>query len=393
MKKLSYKEWMRDVNRGLANRKGKYYYRKKKHQRVAIDDLKNVAPEVGKQSLSSWIYRLIKKGINIHVDRKKRLTLYLPSKMNFSDRYEETVLYISAIRKLAETTETLKKTLRLASVNFDQLRKISTSSALVLTAELSKWDDAVRQRLRPNVSGWDPTIFKQFRDLGFFELFQNPPSQVFEQSVLKSPNLALVKYIKGRCGDGKKTRELKIKIIDIVGDNISKWGFLRGGLDEAITNVSHHAYPTSGNFSQEDKTWYLTGSYNNETKELKIVFYDQGIGIPKSLPASEIWERILEALAPVPILERKRDEVLLKAAVELGRSRTRQSDRGKGLQDMLEFIKKRGDGYLSILSLKGLYKFSIRNGKEEVKSVRFDNPICGTLIIWSATLDSKTAER
>lgn len=74
--------------------------------------------------------------------------------------------------------------------------------------------------------------------------------------------------------------------------------------------------------------------------------------------------------------------------MELDRTSTKKSDRGKGLQDMLEFIRQRGDGYLSILSLRGLYKLSVSNGKEVVKSEHFDNPIYGTLIIWCVTLQN-----
>jgi hypothetical protein len=90
----------------------------------------------------------------------------------------------------------------------------------------------------------------------------------------------------------------------------------------------------------------------------------------------------------VPIAERKRDEVLLSAAVQISRTRTGAPDRGRGLQDLLEFIRQRQEGYLSILSLRGLYKFTVNNGIETTKSEHFNNPIQGTLIIWSATLNN-----
>ncbi|MGC6744878.1 hypothetical protein ACP0HM_10080 [Escherichia coli] len=54
---------------------------------------------------------------------------------------------------------------------------------------------------------------------------------------------------------------------------------------------------------------------------------------------------------------------MLKAAVEIKRSSTGEEDRGKGLQDLLEFIKQRGEGYLSIMSGKGLYKYSQHDKK------------------------------
>lgn len=376
MKKISRQKRHIDVKNGIIHRKGKRKQRRKTLYTTGQNWLNR----------NQRVNALISNGLKITSGGSRNLTIHLPEIMNFSDAYDETILYITAIRRLSETSSLPYKAYRLTAVNFDNLKTISTSAALVLTAELSKWDDSIRQRLRPMTENWDPNIFKQFLDLGFFDLFSNPPTIRGSLDRSTSSRLNIVKYIKGKCGDSKKARILKEGITKIVGDEIDKWTFLRGGLDEAVTNVSHHAYPKNGNTLERDKNWYLTGSYNDDTKELKIVFYDQGIGIPRSLPASTIWEKALDVLAKFSTAERKRDEVLLKAAVELDRTSTKQSDRGKGLQDMLEFIRQRGDGYLSILSLKGLYKFSIQNGKTVVKSVHFDKPMLGTLIIWSATL-------
>ncbi|MCC7219318.1 MAG: hypothetical protein IT490_01135 [Candidatus Contendobacter sp.] len=289
-----------------------------------------------------------------------------------------------AIRKLAQSKSAPRKGYKLASVNMDDLQGISTSAALVLTAELSKWDDEVRQRLTPKPGSWKPEIRDQLFELGFFDLFRNSP-ELSAEGAEKSAN-RLVKYIKGRCGDSGKTRLLKEKVVDVVGDGVEKWTFLHSGLDEAITNVSHHAYPVGSGFYGHEKTWYLTGSYDRESKELKIVFYDQGVGIPKSLPVSKIWERVIKLLSGYSEDERKLDKILLKAAVEVGRTSTKKSDRGKGLQDLLEFVRQRRDGYISILSLKGLFKLTLKNGVESIKSESFKYPICGTLIIWSVTL-------
>ena len=376
MKKTSKKQRERDIRLGLAVRQGK---KRMNRQR------KTSSSNTDWQYTNKWINENIQKGLQVNIKNNFKITLNLPEKMDFHENYDSTIIHISAIRKLTETNRASRKAYKLTAVNFDKLIKISTSAALVLTAELSKWDDTIRQRLRPAVDNWDNEILRQFTDLGFFDLFHNPPSKNIDNH--NSSSVKLVKYIKGRCGDSKKTRILKEKLTNIVGDDISKWTFLRSGLDEAITNVSHHAYPDNHSFLEEDKNWYLTGSYNNETKEIKIVFYDQGIGIPKSLPTSEVWERILGILSTkIPRADRKKDEVLLKAAVQLDRTSTEETDRGKGLQDLLEFIRQRGAGYLSIISLKGLFKLSVNNDKETVKTKHFDNSICGTLIIWSAIL-------
>jgi hypothetical protein len=230
---------------------------------------------------------------------------------------------------------------------------------------------------------WDKQIVQQLWELGFFDLFQqSPPIHLPEND----HSLRLVKYIKGQCRDKSKTIKLKESIHELVGETILKWTFLHSGLTEAITNVSHHAYPDSLQINGADKNWYLTGSFNKNSGELKIAFYDQGIGIPKSLPASEVWEKVVQFLTKFSLDEKRLHSTLLKAAVQLDRTSTAESDRGKGLPDLLEFINQRKDGYLSIISLKGLYKYTISNGSENIKSKALKNELPGTLIIWSVIL-------
>lgn len=382
MKKLSQEKRERDVILGLIHRgsrkhkhKNKIRINRRSRGKYCDDDF-------------NWLNEQREKnGLNINIFKQRFVVLRLPEKMNFSTDYEKTALYISLIRNFSKLKNCYKRSYILNSVLFDDLKEISTSAALVLTAELSKWDDAIRQRLRPVVEKWDPAIFSQLFGLGFFDLFENKPRGMEQFKDKECTEIKLVKYIKGKCGDNDKTRVLKEKIMEIVGDGVTKWTFLHSGLTEAITNVGHHAYPDRYGYSELEKRWYLTGSYNTKTQELKIVFYDQGIGIPKSLPASQVWERVLEFLSKFPLAERKKDEVMLKAAVQIERTSTGEHDRGKGLQDLLEFIRQRGEGYLSILSLKGLYKFSMKQNKDKIKSEHFKNPINGTLIIWSAHLN------
>ncbi|WP_338570655.1 hypothetical protein VRB37_16870 [Erwinia billingiae] len=265
------------------------------------------------------------------------------------------------------------------------MKYISASAALVLTAELSKWDESVRQRLRPKVKGWDKNILSQFDELGFFDLFKNKDSFELESEKEESA-IKFVRYMKGHMEDDEKTLLLKSEVKRIVGEDLGQWTFLYSGLSEAITNVVHHAYPSGYGYDSDDKKWYLTASYDSEKKVIKVVFYDQGITIPGSLPSSTKKEKILDYLTVFPIGDRKRDELILKAAVEIQRSSTGEADRGKGLQDLLEFIKQRGKGYLSIMSGKGLYKYSEANHKVDVKTESFKLAVCGTLIVWSTQL-------
>lgn len=326
------------------------------------------------------------QGLEIYVNTRNEVTVTLPEVLDLKDNYELTTLYFEVIRKLGAIAQYrgYRGALVLKSVNFDNIRRISSSAALRLTAELSRWEDSIRNRLTPRVSGWNPEILSRFIDLGFFDLFKSPPSL---KGLGEKKDISFVKYIKGSCIN-KDYSSLKTAIKNLVGEEIRKWTFLHSGLDEAITNVGHHAYPDSGDEECVHKNWYLTGAFDKNARTLKIVFYDQGIGIPRSLPESSVWERVINYMERLGVegAEKKKDELLLKAAVEVSRTRTNAIDRGKGLSDMLEFIKQRREGYLSLISQHGLYKYSMKNGKENTKTYRFENPTMGTLIIWKVQL-------
>jgi hypothetical protein len=377
MKKVS-----RTQRTWLGRKQHKRWHREAKHRHRAF------AKAARRKTINLWVRPFIEKGVDISIDSKNRGTLTLPSEMDFYKNYECTALYMQAIRKFTKHRSESVSASRLVSVNFSSLNRISTSAALVLTAELSNWDDQVGHKLQPKVDSWDPKIYKQFDELGFFDLFENatdlPKSLSGE---LSQSELNLVRYKKGKCGEEAAPRALKDGVQAIVGKDVKKWTFLASGLNEAITNVSHHAYPKRMAVNPDQKHWYLTAAYNKNTRELKVVFFDQGVGIPNSLPASGYWEKIQSMLAALPLLEGRTDASAIKAAVEVDRTSTNRAGRGKGLQDLLVFLRMRQAGYLSILSYTGLYKLSVSGGKESIKSVSFKEPVLGTLIIWSAVLD------
>lgn len=372
MKKITIRQRNRDVATSIS-------HRKQGTRQATKPKALTEAPAL----LNKWFDQKRAEGLHFEIGKKRALTILLPEKMNFSDQYEKTVVILTAIRKLITRSSDNKKQYRLKQVNFDNLLKISSSAALALTAELSKWDDLIRSNLTPQVQNWNPNILKQFVDLGFFDLFKRSP-KIAQSNHHSSP--IFVKYIKGTCGDSSKARQLKEELQTVIGDKISKWTFLHSGLTEAVTNVSHHAYPNHKRLKKTDKNWYLTGAYDKDKQELKISFYDQGIGIPKSLPTSEVWEKVLGFLSKLGLAQRALDATLLKAAMEIDRTSTGESDRGKGLQDLLEFINQRGEGYLSVVSQRGLYRFSLKNDKRQSKTHSFKNPLLGTLIIWNVSL-------
>ncbi|MGF1842484.1 hypothetical protein L4C39_04715 [Vibrio clamense] len=398
MKLITTKQRLRDVQR---QRKETY------KQRLAASKAKNrhystrKAPrqrpkrkKIDYSPLNDYIQDQVKRGLRHQLlkNRKKGIVIHLPEVMDFEENKKETLQHLNAISVLVSYIHKNhgqplpKKTYNLVSVNFDNLRKLSAPAALALTAELSNWEDTIRNKLNPKIKQWNDEIYSQLHDLGFFNLFENkfvkPPKCKDNCS-----DTRLVRYIKGKCGDDGKIKELKRGIHDLVGEKqIDKWTFLASGLDEAITNVTHHAYPEGWDRRTKEKPWYMTGSYNETTRELKVIFYDQGVSIPKTLDNSKWKDGIFGLLTKIPAVDRRKDENLLEAAVEYGKTRTNEPDRGKGLGDLLVFIQQRKSGMLSILSGKGQYSFTLDNDKQKTTTSRSKYPVQGTLIIWRVTL-------
>lgn len=372
-----------DVKRSLSHRKCALGGKKSITLNAKKSGRKNSNRSKSREELNLYFDESL---VDLRKENNGNLIIFLPSQMNFSIDFERTSATLTAIRYYAEMTLRGSRH-KLTSVNFEKLEKISTSSALVLTAELSKWEDSIGRKLKSNVYSWNETVRKQLIELGFFNLFKKPSANLLDFKV-NNTHLRFVEYIKGKRGEKSKTRILKDSLHKIINNEVvDRWTFLDSGLGEAITNVTHHAYPEASRFNESDKNWYLTGSFNSTNNTLKIAFYDQGIGIPDSLPTSKIYEKVLEFARNVGNIEEKLHKTLLKAAVSVSRTRTDEVGRGEGLRDLLTFIQQRKNGYLSILSLKGLYKYTMSNGIESEKTESFDNPIHGTLIIWSVKLN------
>jgi hypothetical protein len=299
-----------------------------------------------------------------------------PKKLNFGSNYDESAKALIAIRKILSFK---KSKYTLSSIELDAIEEISTSASLVLTAEIDKWNHAVGHRLIPETSRWNDKVLSHMTKLGFFELCSFENKDYSDNRGVS--NLEIVKFIKGSHKDVDKAKELRKKIEEVVGKKIKR-PVLFQALSEAITNVAHHAYPK--NIMKKDKYWYMTASFCSDSRQLKVAFYDQGVGIPTRLPSSTLWERAKGFMSKHA--NYNDHPSLIEAAVEMGRSKTDEDNRGKGLQDLLDFIKQYGNGYLSILSQKGLYKFECIERKSKTKKEPLNFPILGTLIIWCVTI-------
>ncbi len=161
--------------------------------------------------------------------------------------------------------------------------------------------------------------------------------------------------------------------------SLESQSYLMDCLNEAVTNVRHHAYEHA---SGEGRTpWWMFATISPES--IVVAVHDRGASIPGTLMGKPgVREQVLTWI----VGRKKRDARILEAAVN-GRSRTKLAYRGKGLPEMLEFTTRTPGGTLGIYSREGAFYHHAPTG--DLKSFGLNVDIQGTLILWSLALQEE----
>lgn len=151
-----------------------------------------------------------------------------------------------------------------------------------------------------------------------------------------------------------------------------------------MDNVFSHGYPDDYIYNSclKKKLWWLSASYNKIEKKLNFMFFDHGIGIPKSLKQKHRYliGKVLDLF--------DNDDKFVRAATFVGKTSTGEKHRGKGLPQIIEYISSyEKNGYLRITSGKGTYSL-LKKVNEKIKRISYINSydINGTLIEWQLEL-------
>ena len=312
------------------------------------------------------------------VTRDRKLILRLPERLDFNGAYEATASHFQMLRNAVQGRR------EVSTLLFNDIKHVSPSAALVLASEVDRWNQREQGDLRADIDSWDKNVERLLCEMGYFELLGIPcPSDVGKRG-----EMTFLRFKRGTVGAkdlGKLAQQLRFEIESLLGFPIKKH-FLFEGLSEAITNVSQHAYPDTNGYHV--KQWWLSASYDSRAGELCVMFYDQGAGIPGTLPKWKLFERVKDMFGTWS------DSQKIEAAMEVGRSSSGLKERGKGLQNLLEFARAHREGCLSIYSSRGMYKMtSKRNGAAmapltTTQRLDFENSVGGTLIEWSVKLRS-----
>lgn len=161
------------------------------------------------------------------------------------------------------------------------------------------------------------------------------------------------------------------------------------GVEEAMDNSVHHAYietrkdRLSGHPEADARRWWIFAEVLDDW--LHVNFCDLGVGIPGSLPRR--WEEEAGDLVRLTISRGKKDMRMIRRAFEVGRTRTEQDHRGKGLKNIATAARDLG-GLLTVHSNAGCVRFDYRDNKELVTEKSHKRSILGTVVQWSIPLSA-----
>lgn len=292
-----------------------------------------------------------------------------PERLSFDDDYEGVVRLIGQIRDWSQRRRNERP-----YIDFKPIRTVTPSGALVLAAELERWNSSPgRSPFRQADSGkWDPNVRRLLGQMGFFDLLGL--SHVPETAA------GTAQYVKFRSGtevDGEAVEDLRtLDLAPVV--SVPKAKLLFAAVTEAMTNVVHHAYPAD---HRGPRKWWLSAAH--EPGEVVILIYDQGSGIPKTLPRT--FAERLRHLLPESVATH--DGKMIEVAHSLQKSGTGEPHRGRGLErDVRRYIEEHdGPGTYRVISGRGVYTVPAGGCAAGHVDSR-PRPLQGTLIEWRLEL-------
>lgn len=323
------------------------------------------------------LYRRLRRKY-IKCKPRYRVTLPAPEILDVSKN--ETLYFLNELRKYADD--------RLCAlyVDFKPIKYITPSCALVLASEFDRMSRIRGKRNRIQVvdfDKWDTNIKVLLRDMGMFDLLniRNIPKDFSSETC--DNKIRFFKFIVGNSIDGSSAIKFKDTINSVIA-GVPNEKKLQIAITEAMDNVFNHGYPDD--FIQKSKLkyrlWWLSASIDTQKNILHLMFFDQGIGIPQSLPRIHpgLFGKIVELFDT--------DDKIIKAATQAGRSATGKKYRGKGLPQIIGYVCSYDKpGYIRIQSGKGIYEKIKNNDKKTVDklyTVQYD--IHGTLLEWQLEL-------
>ncbi|EEW24043.1 hypothetical protein [Rhodobacter ferrooxidans] len=347
--------------------------------------MKRISPiyaiKISRRAIRSWQKNLERKRTKRCPIKWIEKRVILSENFNFSANYIETVQSLQEFKR-ATLSKPKSRVRHKVYIDLASVKDISIAGALVLAAEIDRWRRLKRASLKPrDTENWDPIVKRTLTSLGFFDLL----GVRIERSANDDFNGKEV-VVLPMVTDARLDGEMLYRIgehLEVVAGVFRQDPTIYAALTEAAYNSTLHAYPTDHNYEFQPlwKRWWATACWSPQESAVRFMIYDQGVGIPATLPRSQKWERIREYISKVPLIGGFSNDAsaMIEAAIEVSRT-SRDGGHGKGLKDVVAPVTGLEGGRVRILSGRGCY---LCYGDGTIEKSDSDLHIGGTLIEWT----------
>jgi len=278
-------------------------------------------------------------------------------------------------------------------IDLDPIQEIDIEGALVLAAELDRVRRVLRIKAVMDDENWHPFVRWFLHGVGLYNVIEaerlQPGCQIeaFE-AVAAEAGLQVIPFVSCTKADPGKALHLREELYRHCvrpGDETQMKVY--EALVEAFNNAVGHAYraDVEGDGLPRIGRWWAGALIDQRRGYLYIVVYDQGVGIPATLPRRRWWEVIAGRLPEFT------DAAVIQGALEYGRSGVSDDalfgdeadGRGNGLWRMCELADTFDEADVRFTSLKGDVLYA-KGGRLERTNLKTRFP--GTLIRWRTKL-------
>lgn len=305
---------------------------------------------------------------NVSVDGTKagKAVVRAPRILDFRAQCDDTLCFLREVRE-----EVIHGRTHNVFVDLNELEEISPACAVVLLAEMTRC--AIYSKKSKRLTGNFPKTDRAkqlLTDIGFFRSFQVKPPDF----VSSKESRVYVKTIAGNKSDGRYTKPLLHLFEQVCQLQPVAGKRLYGALIECMDNVKGHAYPENiGNRPDLIGEWWMCGFADPVNRQLALVFYDQGEGIPTTI-------KRVRSIRMRSYLNFD-DSRILKQAITLGLSSKKDKRRGTGLPSLREFVDYAPGGFLRVISGEGDVRYV--GSTQRIETRRLSESLAGSLIVWT----------
>lgn len=305
----------------------------------------------------------------------ERVVLEVPANFNLHENVAEALDFFGRLRK----TVLIER--KLGLIDFRSCTNISAGAGLILAAETDRCRNLRFLDGKPTVTGTyprDPSVGIFLDHLGFFRMLklQGPGYGGKDAAPTRFIDMRSGRRDRGQAADEVAT-VADSGPVHLDGDAKRE---LYEALLEAMNNVTAHAYPQDG-WSKRlpvlPGQWWAAGHRDSMRREIGVLIYDQGVGIPETLPKSRHGYLLAKIRAGLKL--GNSDAEHIRAAMEIGRTRMQGTHRGRGMASLSHAVSRATDGHLLILSGTGGYLHT-SDGVEKIFPL--PTSIGGTFIEW-----------